>query len=125
MFVVDFEHVAGEVLQVLETQGQDVLAGIAQRVFQGLAFMGVGQGIEAGDGELAAYIHHYVAVVDRRLLAINGMEQAQAIVQLFGELAQRGLMGAVGVAGIADPVFAVQNHAASALKEQILLLQRA
>jgi DUF1009 family protein len=48
----------------------------------------VGQGVEAHHGELAADVHHHVAVVDRRVLAVDGVEQAQAVVELLGELAQ-------------------------------------
>ncbi len=84
---------------------------------------GVRQGLQAHHREVAANAHHHVAVVDRRVVAVDGVEHAELVVEAFGELAQGVVVGAPGVAGVADAVLAVEHHAAGTFEEDVLFFE--
>lgn len=62
-------------------------------------------------------------MIDRRVMTVDGMEGADLIVQALGELAQGVMVGAPGMAGIADAMLAVEDHAAGAFEEHVLLFE--
>ena len=110
--VVDLEHIAGEVVHLGQGDGEERFASGLHGVDEMFAFVGVGQGIEAGHDILIGDAHHDVGMIDGLVLFVDGGEDLGGVAGFGAKDEEDGLVGPGREAGVGDLVVAVEDHAA-------------
>ncbi|MNP20597.1 hypothetical protein D3C76_1131730 [compost metagenome] len=104
-------------------QGDDLFAAGFEPFTQRRTFARMGQGRQASHRQAGADTHHHIGVINRHALAIHRVERTEFIAQMGDQLIQGLGVGACGIPGVANPLLPIQDHAAGALQENLLLFE--
>lgn len=120
--VVDLEHIAGEVVHLRQCDRDECFAGGLDRADEMVVFVGVGQGVEAGDDVPVGNAHHDIGMIDGVAFVVNGGEDLGGVAGLGAKVEEDGLVCPRGEAGIGDLVVAIEHHAAGTFQVETGLL---
>ena len=118
LLILYFQHVAGEMFHLSETDLHNGLAGFLQRRHYCLKLFCVLNGIAAEYGKTGTDAHQNVGMIDRLSISVCGIKDNGGISEFIAEIS-KNMFGSPGrTAGINDPVFSVQYHASGAFQKK-------
>ena len=122
---VDLEHIAGEVVHLGQGDGDECFAGGLDRVDEMVAFVGVGQRVEAGHDVPVGDAHHNIGMIDGLAAGIDGGENLGDVARPGAKVEEDGLVCPRGETGVGDLVVAVQDHTTRAFEESAFVFGNA